>query len=128
MLRQLRCGRCPPALQAKASLRNTLLGSVNGDMSSGGSNSSNGGSSVSGGRQDRQKRPAYPPIARPDPEVVKARCGATQGDWCGRYAAQEPIPAEPLPAANKSCLWGCNFVGECGAPAQLPCIAVVANL
>ena len=50
-----------------------------------------------------------------DPAVVADRCGATKGDWCGRYYAQKPIPATSPPQGKKMCLWGapatCNFVG-----------------
>jgi hypothetical protein len=62
----------------------------------------------------------HPPIAAPDKQVVKARCGATRGDWCGRYDNQTPLPARAPPLGNQSCLWGddltlqCNFIGALG--------------
>lgn len=45
------------------------------------------------------------PIAEPDPAIVAERCGATRGDWCGRYDAQTPIPALPPPRGDRPCLW-----------------------
>ncbi len=115
----------PNCLQAQASLRNTLLGSItlNGGSDSDGSssNSSTVGGSMTGGQQQkargkgaavrRPQRRTYPPLAKPDPKVVKERCGAAKGDWCGRYDAQKPFPAEPPPTPNVTCLWGCTFVG-----------------
>jgi hypothetical protein len=66
--------------------------------------------------EDSGKRLPDTHVADPDPVIVKQRCGATLGDWCGRYDAQQPIPARPPPRGNKACLWGepapCNFVGE----------------
>lgn len=117
--------------QAQSSLRNTLLGSTavnggGGGGTSGGSNSSGSSAASSSGRPSKQAsakvstggrtpRKAYPPLAQPDAAFVKERCGAATGDWCGRYHAQQPFPAEPPPTPNITCLWGCNFVGVCDA-------------
>ena len=46
------------------------------------------------------------------PDHIEKRCRGTAGTWCRDYFMQTPIPAKPPPAANKTCLWGCNFVGE----------------
>ncbi|KAL4856586.1 DNA-directed RNA polymerase II subunit RPB2 [Chlorella vulgaris] len=56
---------------------------------------------------------------QPDPEDAAMRCGATKGNWCGQYWAQEAVPSRPPPLGTKPCLWGhpatCNFVGVCDA-------------
>ena len=46
------------------------------------------------------------------PEHIEKRCRGTAGTWCRDYLMQTPIPAKPPPVANRTCLWGCNFVGE----------------
>jgi hypothetical protein len=77
-----------------------------------------GGSLWGTGKQNARIK--HPPVAAPDEQVVKARCGATRGDWCGRYDNQTPLPARAPPLGNQSCLWGddlalqCNFVGALG--------------
>ena len=131
---------CTPALHPSAtrtqqpSLRVSLLGGANtsssadsktsssADSKTGSSKRSGGGGSSSGGGRKRSgaqpRRLSYPPIAKPDPGVAKARCGAARGDWCGRYDAQEPIPFVAPPPATRMCMWGCNFVGE---PRLLQC-------
>ncbi|KAI3432296.1 hypothetical protein D9Q98_003856 [Chlorella vulgaris] len=76
-----------------------------------------GGSLWGTGKQNARIK--HPPVAAPDEQVVMARCGATRGNWCGRYDNQTPLPARAPPLGNQSCLWGddlalqCNFVGVC---------------
>jgi hypothetical protein len=99
------------------------LGNTDGsgrDGAAGGSDSEVLPRQVGTGRhvKDVLGRLKYPPIAAPDKSIRKERCGATKGDWCGRYDAQVPIPAKAPPRGDRKCLWGdnpaqqCNFVGE----------------
>ncbi|EFN55367.1 hypothetical protein CHLNCDRAFT_52572 [Chlorella variabilis] len=44
---------------------------------------------------------------------IDERCAGTKANWCRGYFLQPPIPAKPPPRGNKTCLWGCNFVGVC---------------
>lgn len=99
-----------------ALLGSSTASAASGPMSSGGTSSS--GSVAAGSRPANQQLKAVMqlPIAKPDATVVQQRCGATLGDWCGRYEAQEPVPAVAPPTGTRECLWGCNFVGE-------PCVA-----
>ncbi|KAL4428361.1 hypothetical protein ABPG75_002450 [Micractinium tetrahymenae] len=56
-------------------------------------------------------QPAGPPWM--SEEEAAQRCHGAKGDWCRGYFTQRPIPATPPPRGDKSCLWGCNFVGVC---------------
>ena len=69
--------------------------------------SSNGGGGAAG------EEPAAV-LLKPDPPAdLEKRCAGTQGTWCKDFFMQTPIPAKPPPRYNKTCLWGCNFVGVC---------------
>ncbi|KAL4419203.1 hypothetical protein ABPG77_000597 [Micractinium sp. CCAP 211/92] len=106
-------GQAGQGAQRQQSLLNSLRRQNGGGSGSSGSDSSS--SSDGGGNDPKAQfwRIVRTPIAKPDPSIVKQRCGATRGDWCGRYDAQPPIPALPPPRGDRLCLWGCNFVGVC---------------
>lgn len=55
------------------------------------------------------------PLAPPwmSEEEAAQRCRGTKGDWCKAFFMQRPVPSAPPPRGDKSCLWGCNFVGVC---------------
>ena len=95
---------------------NSLLSSLRVEQRGGGSGGGGGGGSKRSTNKGQAGAPLqYDPIAAADPAVAKERCRSTRGDWCGRYLAQEPIPAKPPPQGNQTCLWKCNSVGTCDA-------------
>ncbi len=91
--------------QRQQSLLNSLRRQNGGGSGSSGSDSSS--SSDGGGNDPKAQfwRIVRTPIAEPDPSIVKQRCRATRGDWCGRYDAQPPIPALQPPRGDRLCLW-----------------------
>jgi hypothetical protein len=112
--------------RSRASLSALLVTSTAADGGSGGPLGGVGSSGSNSRSRAAGSSAAHPlkeilqrPIAKPDPAVVKQRCGAALGDWCGRYEAQTPVPALPPPIGTKECLWGCNFVGEPGPACNL---------
>ena len=117
----LPCSGCAPPLSHKPRASassplqhmNSLLSSLRVEHRGG---ASSGGSKRNSTHQGQAGAPLqYDPIAEADPAVSKERCRSTRGDWCGRYLAQEPIPAIPPPQGNQTCLWKCNSVGTCDA-------------